>query len=156
MTTYVLTYLLTPIPAGMRGSKEGHPLLSVLGRLPNGTPVNVLGPHLFLYRSSPGVLWSASLALGFWCPVYGSAGDITRFSPKHVPSQLFMSFLIYLQLKRTRFCFSSVYWISRLLGGIQASSMRRILDPRPELQPEHQCLCCGCISRGTWRGNRCC
>ena len=39
-----------------------------------------------LCRSSPGVLRSSSLALAFWCPVYGCAGDITRFFPKHVPN----------------------------------------------------------------------
>lgn len=58
------------MPADMKGSNKGPPLLSVLGQLPDGTPGVVKGLHLSLYRSLPVVLWSASLALAFWCPIH--------------------------------------------------------------------------------------
>ena len=69
------------MPAGMKGSYDGPPLLSVLGQLLDGTPGVVQGPYLSLYCSVPGVLRSASLALAFWCPVLGCVGDVTRFFP---------------------------------------------------------------------------
>ena len=67
---YSFVYLLPPMPADMKGSNKGPPLLSVLGQLPDGTPGVVKGLHLSLYRSLPVVLWSASLALAFWCPIH--------------------------------------------------------------------------------------
>lgn len=67
---YSFVYLLPAMPADMKGSNKGPPLLSVLGQLPDGTPGVVKGLHLSLYRSLPVVLWSASLALAFWCPIH--------------------------------------------------------------------------------------
>lgn len=67
---YLFVYLLPAMPADMKGSNKGRPLLSVLGQLPDGTPGVVKGLHLSLYRSLPVVLWSASLALAFWCPIH--------------------------------------------------------------------------------------
>ena len=67
---YSFVYLLPAMPADMKGSNKGPPLLSVLGQLPDGTPGVVKGLHLSLYRSLPVVLWSASLALPFWCPIH--------------------------------------------------------------------------------------
>lgn len=70
MQMYSFVYLLPAMPADMKGSNKGPPLLSVLGQLPDGTPGVVKGLHLSLYRSLPVVLWSASLALAFWCPIH--------------------------------------------------------------------------------------
>lgn len=67
---YSFVYLLPAMPADMKGSNKGPPLLSVLGQLPDGTPGVVKGLHLSLYRSLPVVLWSASLVLAFWCPIH--------------------------------------------------------------------------------------
>ena len=67
---YSFVYLLPAMLADMKGSNKGPPLLSVLGQLPDGTPGVVKGLHLSLYRSLPVVLWSASLALAFWCPIH--------------------------------------------------------------------------------------
>ena len=67
---YSFVYLLPAMPADMKDSNKGPPLLSVLGQLPDGTPGVVKGLHLSLYRSLPVVLWSASLALAFWCPIH--------------------------------------------------------------------------------------
>ena len=57
----------------------GQQRRSILGQLTDGTPAGVVywGLHLSFYRSSSGVLRSASVVLAL---------PVTRFFPKHVPN----------------------------------------------------------------------
>ena len=64
------------IPAGMWGSNNGTPRLSVLSQLLNVPPLVVMErPELPFYSSSPGFLGSPSFVISLWC-----AGDVTWLS----------------------------------------------------------------------------
>ena len=58
--------------------------MSVLGHLLNGRPGVMQGLELPFHSPTPGVLVPPSLAPPFWCPVKGSAGDVSGLSSHHM------------------------------------------------------------------------
>ena len=72
------------MPAGMRGSNKGTPLLSVLSQLLNGPPGVMEGLELPFYSSMPGVLGSPSFLLPLWHPEKSCTADVAWLSPHHM------------------------------------------------------------------------
>ena len=58
-------------PAGVEGSNEAPPPLSVTSQPLDGAPAVVLRLHFCFHSSSPGCLWSTTLPLSHWGPATG-------------------------------------------------------------------------------------
>lgn len=71
--------LLPATHAGMKGSNKSAPASECYPRCGSGS-----SSHPLLFTTQ--CFLSASLALAFWCPEEGYAGDVTRFFLKHVPN----------------------------------------------------------------------